>query len=91
MFATAPEVHPNIRRTFERRVRAWRALHGAAQEIIFRKEHEPGAMGLSDFTDANPSWRHHRGPAAAPPALFFDTELIDAVTSFRCGAINCST
>ena len=49
-----PEVHPNIRRTFERRVRAWRALHGAEQEIIFRQEHEPGRMGLSDFTDANP-------------------------------------
>ena len=49
-----PEVHPNIRRTFERRVRAWRALHGAEQEIIFRQEHEPGRIGLSDFTDANP-------------------------------------
>jgi hypothetical protein len=28
-----------------------RALHGADQEVIFRQIHEPGRMGLSDFTD----------------------------------------
>ena len=39
------------RRTLERRIRAWRALHGANQEVIFRQVHEPGRMGLSDFTD----------------------------------------
>ena len=39
------------RRTLERRIRAWRALHGVNQEVIFRQVHEPGWMGLSDFTD----------------------------------------
>jgi hypothetical protein len=40
-----------VSRTLERRIRAWRALHGANQEVIFRQIHEPGRMGLSDFTD----------------------------------------
>jgi hypothetical protein len=46
-----PQLHPNIRRTLERRIRAWRAQHGPEQEIIFRQVHEPGRMGLSDFTE----------------------------------------
>ena len=46
-----PELHPGVRRTMERRIRAWRALHGEEQEVIFRQVHEPGRMGLSDFTD----------------------------------------
>ena len=47
------ELDPGIRRTLERRVRAWRAIHGPEQEVIFRQTHEPGRMGLSDFTDAS--------------------------------------
>ena len=35
----------------ERRIRAWRALFGPEQEVMFRQIHEPGRMGLSDFTD----------------------------------------
>lgn len=46
-----PELRPGVRRTMERRIRAWRALHGEDQEVIFRQVHEPGKMGLSDFTD----------------------------------------
>jgi transposase InsO family protein len=46
-----PDLHANVRRTLERRIRAWRALHGAEREIIFRQVHEPGRMGLSDFTE----------------------------------------
>jgi hypothetical protein len=45
------DLNPNIRRTLERRMRGWRALSGPEQEVIFRQEHEPGRMGLSDFTD----------------------------------------
>ena len=45
-----PELSPGIRRTIERRIRAWRALHGTEQDVIFRQVHEPGRMGLSDFT-----------------------------------------
>ena len=49
-----PDAFPDdgIRRTLERRVRDWRALHGAARDVIFRQTPEPGRMALSDFTDA---------------------------------------
>ena len=46
-----PTLSAGARRTLERRIRAWRALHGADQEVIFRQVQEPGRMGLSDFTD----------------------------------------
>ncbi|MCE3249641.1 MAG: hypothetical protein K0R41_3466 [Geminicoccaceae bacterium] len=49
-----PEAFPDdrVRRTLERRVRDWRALHGPARDVIFRQTSEPGRMALSDFTDA---------------------------------------
>lgn len=46
-----PELGFGVRRTLERRIRQWRALHGPEREVIFRQTHEPGRMGLSDFTD----------------------------------------
>ncbi|WP_456306853.1 IS21 family transposase [Paracraurococcus lichenis] len=46
-----PELGAGVRRTLERRIRGWRALHGPEQEVIFRQVHEPGRLGLSDFTD----------------------------------------
>ena len=46
-----PEIAAGIRRTLERRIRTWRALNGAEQDVIFRQEHPPGRLGLSDFTD----------------------------------------
>jgi hypothetical protein len=46
-----PQLPQQIRRTLERRIRAWRAQHGPEREIIFRQIHEPGRMGLSDFTE----------------------------------------
>ena len=48
-----PEFDPGVRRTLERRVREWRALHGPERELMFRQTHPPGQLGLSDFTDAN--------------------------------------
>jgi hypothetical protein len=51
MIRRHPELGGGIRRTLERRIRSWRAIHGAEREIIFRQMHEPGRMGLSDFTD----------------------------------------
>lgn len=48
-----PDLVPSIRRTLERRIRAWRAIHGPEREVIFRQVHEPGHLGLSDFTDMN--------------------------------------
>lgn len=46
-----PTLSQRVRRTLERRIRAWRAAHGAPREVIFRQVHEPGRMGLSDFTE----------------------------------------
>lgn len=45
-----PALDAGVRRTMERRIRAWRALHGPEREVIFRQTHAPGRMGLSDFT-----------------------------------------
>lgn len=39
------------RRTLERRVRQWKAIHGPEKEVIFRQNHPPGRQGMSDFTD----------------------------------------
>ena len=49
-----PDAFPDdrVRRTLERRVRDWRALHGPECDVIFRQTLEPGRMALSDFTDA---------------------------------------
>jgi hypothetical protein len=46
-----PEIGVGVRRTLERRIGAWRALNGAEQDVIFRQEHPPGRLGLSDFTN----------------------------------------
>jgi hypothetical protein len=50
MLRRHPHLGSGIRRTLERRIRAWRAIHGEEQEVIFRQRHEPGRLGLSDFT-----------------------------------------
>ena len=44
---------PALLRTIQRRVRRWRAIHGAEQETFFAQEHPPGRQGLSDFTVAD--------------------------------------
>jgi transposase InsO family protein len=46
-----PDLEPGVRRTLERRIRDWRAVHGCERDVIFRQEHPPGRLGLSDFTD----------------------------------------
>ena len=46
-----PQLDAGVRRTLERRIRAWRAQYGPEQEVIFRQRQEPGCMGISDFTD----------------------------------------
>ena len=40
-------------RTFQRRVREWRALEGPPQEVYFPQEHEPGVRLETDFTWMN--------------------------------------
>jgi hypothetical protein len=37
-------------RTLQRRLRDWRALHGAEQEVYFAQAHRAGEQGQSDFT-----------------------------------------
>ena len=44
---------PFFRRTLERRVAEWKALHGADRDVMFRQMRQPGRMGLSDFTDVS--------------------------------------
>jgi hypothetical protein len=46
-----PDLGAGVRRTLERRIRAWRALNGPDHEVIFRQVQQPGRLGLSDFTD----------------------------------------
>ena len=47
-----PEIGGSIRRTLERRMRSWRALNGPERDVMFRQDHPPGQLGLSDFTHA---------------------------------------
>lgn len=47
------QIGPSFRRTLERRVAEWKALHGADRDVMFRQIQQPGRMGLSDFTDAS--------------------------------------
>ncbi len=48
-----PELGAGIRRTLERRIRAWRAIHGEEQEVIFRQTHEPGQRAACP---TSPTW-----------------------------------
>ena len=49
-----PQQFPDSqRRTFERRVRSWRAQHGPNQEVVFPQIHHPGELAASDFTSMN--------------------------------------
>jgi len=46
-----PDVLPDsVRRTLERRIARWRALHGGDKEVFFPQRHDPGRQALSDFT-----------------------------------------
>ena len=58
-----PELPRGVRRTLERRIRAWRAKHGPEKEVIFRQVHELGRMGLSDFTEMGDLGVHVAGVA----------------------------
>ncbi len=56
LFEDLQDRHPGkyptaCKRTFQRRVKAWKALHGPDKEVMFRQRQEPGRLGLSDFTE----------------------------------------
>ena len=40
-------------RTFQRRVKTWRATEGPGKEVFFAQVHEPGKLCQSDFTSMN--------------------------------------
>ena len=47
------EFEDSTRRTFERRVANWRAIHGPDKPVFFPQEHHPGRFAASDFTVCN--------------------------------------
>jgi len=56
LFEDLQERHPGRfgngkKRTFQRRVKAWKALHGPDKEVMFRQVQQPGRQGFSDFTE----------------------------------------
>ena len=44
---------PGQLRTFQRKVRRWRALHGPDKEVFFPQQHRPAEAAQTDFTWAN--------------------------------------
>lgn len=58
LFADLQQQHPgkfddSTRRTFERRVANWRAIHGPDKPVFFPQDHHPGRFAASDFTVCN--------------------------------------
>lgn len=46
-----PGKYPKVLRTLQRRVSEWKLHHGESPEVMFELRHQPGMMGLSDFTE----------------------------------------
>jgi len=46
-----PGQYERVLRSLQRRVESWKAIYGDAKEVMFEIRHEPGEMGLSDFTE----------------------------------------
>lgn len=40
----------SVLRTLQRKIKRWRALYGKEKSVIFLQAHEPGQLGVSDFT-----------------------------------------
>ncbi len=58
LFEDLQDRHPGrfsnkLKRTFQRRVKKWKALHGPDKQVMFRQSKEAGRLGLSDFTELN--------------------------------------
>ena len=53
--AAIPRSAPVSAARLERRIRVWRALNGAEQDVIFRQVHPPGRRGFP----ISPTWRDH--------------------------------
>jgi hypothetical protein len=46
-----PGQYEQTLRTLQRRVETWKTLYGEPKDVMFPLRHEPGEMGLSDFTE----------------------------------------
>jgi len=47
-----PDKYPdNQLRTLQRHVKKYKAIHGNDKDVIFRQDHNPAQMGISDFTE----------------------------------------
>ncbi len=67
-----PDRYPDkLLRTLQRRVKTWRALEGPDKEVMFRQRHEPGQLGLSDFTHLKGVTVTIRGQALAHQLYHF--------------------
>ena len=67
MLRRHPEFGAGISRTLERRIRAWRAIPGEEQEVIFRQTHDAGARArLRGRTRRSARRRPGRRPTARP-------------------------
>lgn len=63
-----PELPQSVRRTLERRVRAWRAVNDPERDVVFRQIQDLGASGTVGHHRRLGARRHdHRRRAAAPP------------------------
>lgn len=62
-------------RTLQRRIRDWRAEHGAPREVMFPQQHVPGREGAIDFTCMN-------ALAVTIAGQFFPHLLFEFVLSF---------
>jgi hypothetical protein len=75
-----------LRRTPERRVRAWRGRYGPEREVIFRQAHPPGRQGLSDFTDMTELGIRIAGEAEPPRVRRRPVSLSQAASAISCWA-----
>jgi hypothetical protein len=50
-----PDLNPDVRRTLESRMRAWRALAGPEQDVIFRQMPEPAAAFAASSKPPTPT------------------------------------
>jgi hypothetical protein len=87
-----PHLSPGARRTLERRIRSWRAEHGADQEVIFRQDmtlpchsmrYAHGTLGsvarppgFIGFHRHGRSGRHDRRRTARSSALSFPARIL---------------
>jgi hypothetical protein len=64
-----PELGAGIRRTLERRIRFWRAIHGKEQEVIFRQT----TKWVRSACPTSPTWANWASPSRACRSIIAST------------------